>query len=624
MHIPDGYLSPQTYVPLYGASVAIWSVALRKLKKDLSVKQVPYLSMAAAFSFLIMMFNIPIPGGTTGHAVGGAIIAILLGPWTAVVAVSVVLIIQAIVFGDGGVTAIGANCFNMAVVMPFVSYWVFRLAKGRSTGRGRLYISAFLSGYAGLVASAVFAGIEFGIQPMIAVAPDGAPLYAPYPLSIALPAMALGHMLFLGPVEGLITMLLAGYFFEDVTVHARGPATPAMAKSRKALWIGIGILALLTPLGILLPRFLNAGAAWGEWGPEELKKLVGFVPEGIRKLGELWKAPLPDYGFGGGGPASETVSYMISGLVGLAVTVAAVYLVSKVLMGKGLKGSKVRTSFVDKGLHHVANVIKTTYIQWETASRKGLLQGLDARVKVLFLAVFLIAVSLKKDVTSELLIAAFVLILAAASRVGFVSYYKRVLFLGFFFGFLVALPASLNIVTNGTVVVPVITLPRAYEFWVYHIPMHIGVTSEGMRGVALLTMRVINSVSLSLLVLYTTPFHEVIKALKMLRVPDTFLMVINLTYKYIFIFAKTVEDMHLAKKSRMVGDTSDSDARKWVAGRIALVFKKTQLRCEDIFRAMVSRGFSGEVKMYGFRKLAAKDYIAGFLFLTAGVAAIWM
>ena len=115
-----------------------------------------------------------------------------------------------------------------------------------------------------------------------------------------------------------------------------------------------------------------------------------------------------------------------------------------------------------------------------------------------------------------------------------------------------------------------------------------------------------------------------IKALKMLKVPDTFLMVINLTYKYIFIFAKTVEDMHLAKKSRMVGDTSDSDARKWVAGRIALVFKKTQLRCEDIFRAMVSRGFSGEVKMYGFRKLAAKDYLAGFVILTAGVAAIWM
>lgn len=82
MHIPDGYLSPQTYVPFWGASIICWSVALRKVKEELSTKQVPYLAMSAAFSFLIQMFNIPIPGGTTGHAVGAGIIAILLGPWT--------------------------------------------------------------------------------------------------------------------------------------------------------------------------------------------------------------------------------------------------------------------------------------------------------------------------------------------------------------------------------------------------------------------------------------------------------------------------------------------------------------------------------------------------------------
>ena len=84
MHIPDGYLSPQTYVPLYGVSFIFLSVALKKLKKELATKHVPYLAMAAAFSFLIMMFNIPIPGGTTGHAVGAGIISLLLGPWTAV------------------------------------------------------------------------------------------------------------------------------------------------------------------------------------------------------------------------------------------------------------------------------------------------------------------------------------------------------------------------------------------------------------------------------------------------------------------------------------------------------------------------------------------------------------
>ena len=214
MHIPDGYLSPQTYVPFWGASIICWSVALRKVKRELSTKQVPYLAMAAAFSFLIMMFNIPIPGGTTGHAVGAGIIAIFLGPWTAVLAVSVVLIIQAIVFGDGGITAIGANCFNMAVVMPFVSYWVFKLINGKSLNGIRSYLAAFLSGYIGLSVAAIVTSIEFGIQPLIAHSPDGRPLYAPYPLSVAIPAMAIEHMVLFSIIEGIITVLLLKYFLK--------------------------------------------------------------------------------------------------------------------------------------------------------------------------------------------------------------------------------------------------------------------------------------------------------------------------------------------------------------------------------------------------------------------------
>src|SRR5512143_2540201 len=168
MHIPDGYLSPQTYLPLYAVSGCVLAVALKKVKNEVSTKEVPYLAMAAAFSFLIQMFNIPVPGGTTGHAVGAGIVALLLGPWTAVLAVSVVLIIQAVVFGDGGITAIGANCFNMAVVMPFVSYGVFKLLMGRKEGGLRLPLAAFLSGYIGLLAGAFFTAVEFGIQPLIA------------------------------------------------------------------------------------------------------------------------------------------------------------------------------------------------------------------------------------------------------------------------------------------------------------------------------------------------------------------------------------------------------------------------------------------------------------------------
>jgi cobalt/nickel transport system permease protein len=126
----------------------------------------------------------------------------------------VVLIIQAVVFGDGGITAIGANCFNMAVVMPFVSYWVFKLVSGDLKSRRKLYTAAFLSGYIGLTVSAILTGVEFGIQPLIARGADGRPLYAPYPLSIAVPVMALEHMLLFSVVEGLITVLLLKYFLK--------------------------------------------------------------------------------------------------------------------------------------------------------------------------------------------------------------------------------------------------------------------------------------------------------------------------------------------------------------------------------------------------------------------------
>jgi cobalt/nickel transport system permease protein len=159
-----------------------------------------------------MMFNIPVPGGTTGHAVGAAIVALLLGPWTAVVAVSVVLVIQALVFGDGGVTALGANCFNMAIVMPFISYWTFRIAKGRGGGKRRVIAASFLAGYVGLSVAALCAALEIGIQPIIAHSPDGRPLYAPYPLWVAVPAITVTHLLAFSVFEGLVTALLVSYF----------------------------------------------------------------------------------------------------------------------------------------------------------------------------------------------------------------------------------------------------------------------------------------------------------------------------------------------------------------------------------------------------------------------------
>jgi len=212
MHIPDGYLSPQTYVPFYALIIPYLALASRKVKKSLRSRHAPLMALGAAFSFVIMMFNVPIPGGTTGHAVGGVIVAILLGPWAASIAVSVALIVQALLFGDGGITALGANCFNMAVVIPFVGYYSYKLIAGNSEITSpRRWVAGAIAGYLGINVAAVLAGIEFGIQPLIASAPDGRPLYAPYSLAVAVPAMALEHLILFGLIEALVTALVIRY-----------------------------------------------------------------------------------------------------------------------------------------------------------------------------------------------------------------------------------------------------------------------------------------------------------------------------------------------------------------------------------------------------------------------------
>ncbi|PIZ16897.1 cobalamin biosynthesis protein CbiM [Candidatus Desantisbacteria bacterium CG_4_10_14_0_8_um_filter_48_22] len=212
MHIPDGYLGPVTSGIFYAAMVPIWAIASKTVNKTLKAKQVPLLAIGAAFSFVIMMFNVPIPGGTTGHAVGGALVAILLGPWAACIAVTVALVVQALLFGDGGITAIGANCFNMAFVAVFTGYYLYKLISRKApAASNRRMIAAGIAAYVGLNIAALAAGIEFGLQPLMHHTADGQALYCPYGLNVAVPAMLGEHLLVFGWVEAVVTALVVKY-----------------------------------------------------------------------------------------------------------------------------------------------------------------------------------------------------------------------------------------------------------------------------------------------------------------------------------------------------------------------------------------------------------------------------
>ncbi|VVB62962.1 Cobalt transport protein CbiM [uncultured archaeon] len=234
MHIPDGYLGPYTYIAFWIIMIPIWYYAGKKLSTELKSRQVPLLALSAAFSFVIMMFNVPIPGGSTGHAVGGAIVGIVLGPWAAVIAISVALVLQALMFGDGGITAIAANCFNMGVVMPFVAFYAYKLISGNTeiTSTRRIVASA-IAGWVSLTLAAFCTGFEFGIQPILHHTADGLPLYMPYPLSVTVPAMVLEHALGFSILEAMITALIFAYIQRTDTTLFYGEKSEAQRNKMK-------------------------------------------------------------------------------------------------------------------------------------------------------------------------------------------------------------------------------------------------------------------------------------------------------------------------------------------------------------------------------------------------------
>jgi cobalt/nickel transport system permease protein len=327
MHIPDGYLGPQTCLAAFGIMAPVWAWASHKVRNTLRLRQVPLMALGAAFTFVVMMFNVPIPGGTTGHAVGAVLVAVLLGPWAAVVAVTVALAVQALIFGDGGITVFAANCLNMAVIMPFAGWWTFRLiAAGSPASSKRRWVAAALGGYVGLNAGALSAALMFGIQPALAHDAAGQALYCPFALDVALPAMVLEHLLVFGAVEALVTGLVVAYLSRSEPALLEGGMPAAAPRGRMPLWkklaLGLGILVLLAPLGLVLPAKLGAGEAWGEWGGDRVRELAGYFPAGMRKIERLWRAPMPDYAPTGSEEATLPVLsfwYVLSGLLGAAM-----------------------------------------------------------------------------------------------------------------------------------------------------------------------------------------------------------------------------------------------------------------------------------------------------------------
>lgn len=331
MHIPENYLSPQTCGVMTAAMIPVWGICIHKVKEKLPRQKVALMGAFGAFSFISMMFNIPIPGGTTGHAVGGTLIAALLGPYAACLSVSVALLLQALIFGDGGILAFGANCFNMAFVLPFVGYAVFSLIRKHVKKNGDL-IGAAVGSYLGINAAALCAAIEFGIQPMLFRDSAGNALYCPYGLNVSIPAMMAGHLTIFGLAEVVFTVAVLAFvkktspaLLESGAMAAASAGNAKQKKSGRALGILMGILIVATPLGLLAE-----GTAWGEWGVDEIAATgIGYTPKGMLD-GFSLQALIPDYAVAG---LPDWFGYILSAVIGAAVLI----IVFRLIAGAGRK-----------------------------------------------------------------------------------------------------------------------------------------------------------------------------------------------------------------------------------------------------------------------------------------------
>ncbi len=290
----------------------------------------------------------------------------------------------------------------------------------------------------------------------------------------------------------------------------------------------------------------------------------------------------------------------------------------------GVGGKK---NFVEKTLVEIAGMMERSIFSEKYANSKGFLQSIDPRVKLITILLLIVTTSFISKAEIILGIYALTLLFAYLSKVELIFFIKRVwLFIPVFAG-IVAFPAIFNIVTPGEPLVTLLRFNETIHFWTFQFT-EISITKEGALGALLFISRVATSVSLIVLLTLTTKWVDVLKSLRTLRVPQIFVLVLSMTYQYIFLLVRVVQEMHLAKKSRTIKtDMTRKGIKKeqnWVASRIGTVLMKSYKMSDEIHSAMVSRGFRGEIKSIENFKIRNVDRIWTGFSLSLIFAAVWL
>jgi cobalt/nickel transport system permease protein len=319
MHIPDGFVDVPTAIVTGAVSLGMVAVAVRKTGKDLGERTIPLLGVTAAFIFAAQMLNFPIAAGTSGHFLGAMLATALLGPWAATVTLTIVVTVQALAMADGGITALGANVLNMAVIAVFVGYGVFlglkRLLPRSLTG---YLVAVAVASWLSIVAAAAACAVELAVSGTI-------------PLRNALPAMVSVHMV-IGLGEALITVAVTSAVLVarpdlvrtyDLPRESLARKAEAKTRSRVRFWSFVaGALVIAAALAVFVSPFASGS-------PDGLESVaIQHGAEGAAAETPVWRfSPLPDYQLPG--IESEGVSTALAVLIGVAALFLVVVLVGR-------------------------------------------------------------------------------------------------------------------------------------------------------------------------------------------------------------------------------------------------------------------------------------------------------
>ena len=287
-----------------------------------------------------------------------------------------------------------------------------------------------------------------------------------------------------------------------------------------------------------------------------------------------------------------------------------------------LGNKRIRLHFLDRTLKAMAGLLEGFVFSEIFVHKPGMLQGLDARMKVLGILSLIVCTSLIHSVPCLYGLYGMTLILAFLSKIKATFFLRRIWLALLFFVGAIALPATLNLFTPGEPVFTLFSLNQAHQIGPYSIPQDISLTRQGISAALLLAGRVATSLSFVLLLVLTTSWASLLKALRSLWVPQIYVQTLAMTLRYLMLLSQTVQEMCLAKKSRTLRVGKTSAEQRWVAGQMGALFRWSMQLSVQVHQAMVARGYRGEVRILSSFQIRKRDYL--WVAFCAGLSGIVM